>query len=51
MNALPRKSCSNWKQRAIHCGRLEELEIDGLTLERALVFPSGLAILIAILPN
>lgn len=39
------------KQRAIHCGRLEELEIDGLTLERALVFPSGLAILIAILPN
>ncbi len=25
------------KQRAIHCGRLEELEIDGLTLERALV--------------
>lgn len=36
------------KQRAIHCGRLEELEIDGLTLERALVFRSGLAILIAI---
>ncbi len=29
------------KQRAIHCGRLEEREIDGLTLERALVFPSG----------
>ena len=36
------------KQRAIHCGRLEELEIEGLTLERALVSPSGLAILIAI---
>lgn len=36
------------KQKAIHCGRLEELEIEGLTLERALVFPSGLAILIAI---
>ncbi|WP_353613612.1 guanosine-5'-triphosphate,3'-diphosphate diphosphatase [Mangrovibacter phragmitis] len=36
------------KQRAILCGRLEELEIEGLTLERALVFPSGLAILIAI---
>ncbi|MFV2626750.1 guanosine-5'-triphosphate,3'-diphosphate pyrophosphatase, partial [Escherichia coli] len=36
------------KQRAIHCGRLEELEFDGLTLERALVFPSGLAILIDI---
>lgn len=36
------------KQRAIQCGRLEELEIEGLTLERALVFPSGLAILIAI---
>ncbi|VUC91645.1 guanosine pentaphosphate phosphohydrolase [Salmonella sp. NCTC 11881] len=29
------------KQRAIQCGRLEELEIEGLTLERALVFPSG----------
>jgi len=36
------------KTRAIACGRLEELEIEGLTLERALVFPSGLAILIAI---
>ena len=36
------------KQRAIQCGRLEELEIEGLTLERALVFPSGLSILIAI---
>ena len=38
------------KQRAIQCGRTEELEIEGLTLERALVFPSG-AILIAILPS
>lgn len=36
------------RQKAIQCGRLEELEIEGLTLERALVFPSGLAILIAI---
>lgn len=36
------------KQRAIRCGKLEELEIEGLTLERALVFPSGLSILIAI---
>ncbi|BAE75664.1 Guanosine-5'-triphosphate,3'-diphosphate pyrophosphatase [Sodalis glossinidius str. 'morsitans'] len=36
------------KQRAIHCGKLEELEIEGLTLERALVFPSGLAILLAV---
>ncbi|MGV8926813.1 MAG: guanosine-5'-triphosphate,3'-diphosphate diphosphatase [Ewingella sp.] len=36
------------KQRAIQCGKLEELEIEGLTLERALVFPSGLSILIAI---
>ena len=36
------------KARAIQCGRLEELEIEGLTLERALVFPSGLAILLAI---
>ncbi|WP_159567389.1 guanosine-5'-triphosphate,3'-diphosphate diphosphatase [Budvicia diplopodorum] len=36
------------KERAIQCGKLEELEIEGLTLERALVFPSGLSILIAI---
>ncbi|MCK8363682.1 Ppx/GppA phosphatase family protein, partial [Erwinia amylovora] len=36
------------KQRAIQCGKLEELEIEGFTLERALVFPSGLSILIAI---
>ncbi|WP_261643996.1 guanosine-5'-triphosphate,3'-diphosphate diphosphatase [Erwinia mallotivora] len=36
------------KLRAIQCGKLEELEIEGLTLERALVFPSGLSILIAI---
>lgn len=36
------------KQRAIQCSKLEELEIEGLTLERALVFPSGLSILIAI---
>ncbi|XBS72009.1 guanosine-5'-triphosphate,3'-diphosphate diphosphatase [Acerihabitans sp. KWT182] len=36
------------KQRAIHCGKLEELEIEGLTLERALVFPSGLSILLAV---
>ena len=25
------------KQRAIQCGRLEELEIEGLTLERAVI--------------
>ncbi|PLR30528.1 guanosine-5'-triphosphate,3'-diphosphate diphosphatase [Chimaeribacter coloradensis] len=36
------------RRRAIQCGKLEELEIEGLTLERALVFPSGLSILIAI---
>ncbi|QHP74960.1 guanosine-5'-triphosphate,3'-diphosphate diphosphatase [Proteus vulgaris] len=36
------------KHKAIECGKLEELEIEGLTFERALVFPSGLAILIAI---
>lgn len=36
------------KQHAIRCNKLEELEIEGLTLERALVFPSGLAILLAI---
>lgn len=27
------------KERAIQCGKLEELEIEGLTLERALLFP------------
>lgn len=36
------------KQRAIQCAHLEALEIAGLTPERALVFPGGLAILIAI---
>ncbi|SPP32003.1 Guanosine-5'-triphosphate,3'-diphosphate pyrophosphatase [Arsenophonus endosymbiont of Aleurodicus floccissimus] len=36
------------KKVAITSGKLEELEIKGLTLESALVFPSGLAILIAI---
>lgn len=36
------------KEHAIACHKLEELEIDGLTLERALVFPSGLSILLAI---
>lgn len=36
------------RQRAIQCSKLEELEIEGLTLERALVFPSGLSILLAI---
>ncbi|MDN5969208.1 MULTISPECIES: exopolyphosphatase [Hafniaceae] len=42
------KKLLQMRQRAIQCGKLEELEIDGLTLERALVFPSGLSILIAI---
>ncbi|OEF27202.1 guanosine-5'-triphosphate,3'-diphosphate diphosphatase [Vibrio rumoiensis] len=36
------------KKQAMMASHLEELEIDGLTLERALVFPSGLSILIAI---
>ncbi|KAA8996472.1 exopolyphosphatase [Affinibrenneria salicis] len=36
------------KKKAIQCGKLEELEIEGLTLERALVFPSGLSILLAV---
>ena len=36
------------REQAIQCYKLEELEIDGLTLDRALVFPSGLSILIAI---
>lgn len=36
------------QRQAMQSDRLEELDIDGLTLERALVFPSGLSILIAI---
>ncbi|WP_299690426.1 guanosine-5'-triphosphate,3'-diphosphate diphosphatase [uncultured Vibrio sp.] len=36
------------QKQAMVTERLEELEIEGLTLERALVFPSGLSILIAI---
>ena len=36
------------QKQAMATERLEELEIEGLTLERALVFPSGLSILIAI---
>ncbi len=36
------------QKQAMLADHLEELEIDGLTLERALVFPSGLSILIAV---
>ncbi|CAM3857572.1 Guanosine-5'-triphosphate,3'-diphosphate pyrophosphatase [Vibrio aerogenes CECT 7868] len=36
------------QNQAMLADHLEELEIEGLTLERALVFPSGLSILIAI---
>ncbi|MGF1911215.1 guanosine-5'-triphosphate,3'-diphosphate diphosphatase [Vibrio kasasachensis] len=36
------------QKQAMFSDHLEELEIEGLTLERALVFPSGLSILIAI---
>ncbi len=36
------------QKQAMQHKHLEELDIDGLTLERALVFPSGLSILIAI---
>lgn len=36
------------QKQAMAASHLEELEIEGLTLERALVFPSGLSILIAI---
>ncbi|PMH38664.1 guanosine-5'-triphosphate,3'-diphosphate pyrophosphatase [Vibrio sp. 10N.286.49.B3] len=36
------------QKQAMMANHLEELEIEGLTLERALVFPSGLSILIAI---
>lgn len=36
------------QKQAMLSDHLEELEIEGLTLERALVFPSGLSILIAV---
>jgi exopolyphosphatase/guanosine-5'-triphosphate,3'-diphosphate pyrophosphatase len=36
------------RKQAMLADHLEELEIEGLTLERALVFPSGLSILIAV---
>ncbi|OBT12914.1 guanosine-5'-triphosphate,3'-diphosphate pyrophosphatase [Vibrio sp. UCD-FRSSP16_10] len=36
------------QKQAMRADALEELEIEGLTLERALVFPSGLSILLAI---
>lgn len=36
------------QNQAMMADHLEELEIEGLTLERALVFPSGLSILIAV---
>ncbi|MGX9418734.1 guanosine-5'-triphosphate,3'-diphosphate diphosphatase [Vibrio sp. WJH972] len=36
------------QSQAMYFDQLEELEIEGLTSERALVFPSGLSILIAI---
>ncbi|VFS68460.1 Guanosine-5'-triphosphate,3'-diphosphate pyrophosphatase [Kluyvera cryocrescens] len=48
MNASPSLNFSSLNSALSNAGRLEELEIEGLTLERALVFPSGLAILIAI---
>lgn len=35
-------------QQAIACGRLDQLQLEGLTAERLTVFPSGLAILIAL---
>jgi exopolyphosphatase/guanosine-5'-triphosphate,3'-diphosphate pyrophosphatase len=36
------------QRQAMRYERLEDLDIEGLTLERALVFPSGLSILIAL---
>ena len=36
------------KQQSIECGSLNQLQLQGLTSERLAVFPSGLAILIAI---
>ncbi|WP_305843734.1 guanosine-5'-triphosphate,3'-diphosphate diphosphatase [Photobacterium leiognathi] len=36
------------QRQAMQYERLEDLDIEGLTLERALVFPSGLSILIAL---
>ncbi len=50
MNALPGKVAAI--ETASHSLRSAGgTEIDGLTLERALVFPSGLAILLPFLPN
>jgi exopolyphosphatase/guanosine-5'-triphosphate,3'-diphosphate pyrophosphatase len=37
-----------FKQRVLQCSNLEALDMAGLTPERAMVFPGGLAILIAI---
>jgi exopolyphosphatase/guanosine-5'-triphosphate,3'-diphosphate pyrophosphatase len=34
--------------QAIACGKLDQLQLEGLAAERLTVFPSGLAILIAI---
>ncbi|WP_087024698.1 guanosine-5'-triphosphate,3'-diphosphate diphosphatase [Thaumasiovibrio subtropicus] len=42
------KKLKRMQAQAMHYEQLEELDIEGLTLERALVFPSGLSILIAI---
>lgn len=36
------------RQQAIECGDIDMLEIEGLAVDRKLVFPSGLSILIAI---
>jgi len=38
----------NLMQQCIDCGRIEELQIDGLLEARRSIFPSGLAILIAL---
>ncbi|WP_158972443.1 guanosine-5'-triphosphate,3'-diphosphate pyrophosphatase [Paraglaciecola sp. L3A3] len=38
----------NLKQQCIDCGTLDSLQIDGLTEARKIIFPSGLAILIAL---
>ncbi|MFM2486030.1 guanosine-5'-triphosphate,3'-diphosphate diphosphatase [Celerinatantimonas yamalensis] len=36
------------RDQVIACGRFEQLQLDGLSIERRSVFPSGLAILIAL---
>lgn len=46
--AITLATLNKLRSRLIECGHLERIEIQGLNPERAAVFPSGLAILLAI---